>query len=110
MTDRPTPPSPALRQRVLARDDMVCQLCNRACLTHAEIFGPRGRRSKPLAGRDIKAEAGVLLLIPRAQGGRADISNLVTACRGCSSSKGARDMDGWRAAIIRRYDWEDTRL
>lgn len=112
MTKDPPRPSPATRRGVLARDGMVCQLCDRRCRTRGEIFGHGAHGSRPTAlpGEDPLAEAGVLLLLPRGEGGTLDISNLVTACRGCSSSKGGRTVDRWRAAILRRWDWEETRL
>lgn len=91
---------------------MVCQLCDRTCRTGPEIFGASAAtsRRKALPGEDPMSEAGVLLLVPRGAGGTLDVDNLVTACRGCSSSKGGRTVDLWRAAFLRRWDVEDTRL
>ena len=50
-------------------------------------------------------------LIPRLRGGDDEASNLVTACRSCNSSKGARDLLEWMAlrgvfptlVLLRRY-------
>ena len=50
-------------------------------------------------------------LIPRLRGGEDAADNLVTACRPCNSSKGARDVLEWTAArgrlptlvVLRRY-------
>ena len=50
-------------------------------------------------------------VIPRLRGGDDEPSNLVTACRSCNSSKGARDLLEWMAlrnefptlVLLRRY-------
>ena len=50
-------------------------------------------------------------LVPRLAGGPDDANNLIPACRGCNSSKGARDVMAWhvrkarrpRRAVVRRY-------
>ena len=50
-------------------------------------------------------------LIPQLRGGEDDASNLVTACRSCNSSKGAKDLLEWATSrgelptlvLLRRY-------
>lgn len=64
-----------IRERIFARDDFTCRYC-----------GARG----------IAMECDHV--IPVAQGGAHDDSNLVTACRDCNRSKGARTPEQWRGA------------
>jgi uncharacterized membrane protein YoaK (UPF0700 family) len=83
---RRIPISPAIRRRVYARDCYTCVYCGR-----------RGRR--------------LLLTIdhvfPVALGGTNDIGNLVTACRACNLTKGARFLDesGLRRFAEERRGW-----
>jgi len=63
------------RQRIFTRDDSTCQYC-----------GARG----------VALECDHV--IPVAEGGSNDDSNLVTACRDCNRAKGARTPEQWRGA------------
>jgi 5-methylcytosine-specific restriction endonuclease McrA len=80
------PVPPAIRRQIYARDRYTCVYCGR-----------RGRR--------------LLLSIdhvfPVALGGTNDVGNLVTACRACNLTKGARLLDtaGLRRFTQERHAW-----
>lgn len=44
-------------------------------------------------------------LIPRSAGGDNGATNLITACRTCNSSRGARPLVEWLAVVISRFEW-----
>ena len=60
----------ALRQQVLERDDYVCVYCN----------GANGEATT------------VDHVVPKAQGGTDELSNLVAACLKCNARKGAQSL------------------
>ena len=62
-----------IRQQVFIRDDLVCQYC--------------GVIADPAECDHV---------IPVADGGSHELSNLVTACRPCNRSKGARSPKDWK--------------
>lgn len=71
-----------LREQILARDGHACVYCG-ATDTDFDIDH----------------------VLPRSRGGLNTPENLVTACRTCNRSKGARTPDEWRAA---RPSWRTT--
>lgn len=70
---------PSLRTAVFERDDYTCQYC-----------GARPRLLTLYRAGKKHTTLHVDHMIPRAHGGRDDITNLVTACRGCNMAKGHR--------------------
>ena len=63
----------AIRSEVYARDDYTCRYC-----------GTRGER--------LECDH----VVPVSRGGETTLENLVTACRPCNRSKGAKPLDQWR--------------
>lgn len=64
------------RYAVYAADDCACIYCGRAC--------GRPGSGLPLATLDH--------VTPHIEGGTNDVTNLVTACRSCNSSRGAKSV------------------
>ncbi|WP_347271652.1 HNH endonuclease [Rhizorhabdus histidinilytica] len=64
----------AIRKTVFARDDFTCRYC-----------GVRGAR--------MECDH----VIPYSAGGQTTLDNLVTACRSCNRSKGAKSLEEWAA-------------
>jgi hypothetical protein len=85
-TSRRVPIPAAIRRQVYARDGFRCVYCG------------RGGRSLRLTIDHV---------YPVALGGTNDIANLVTACRACNLTKGARLMNdaGLRRYANERRDW-----
>jgi 5-methylcytosine-specific restriction endonuclease McrA len=72
---------PKTRQRILCRDLHECRYC--------------GARDEPLTIDHIW---------PAAYGGSDDDDNLLTCCKTCNSSKGAKTLAGWKGTPGRQYD------
>jgi hypothetical protein len=70
--DLASPDWPPLRAAVFERDDYTCRYC--------------GKRGTPLECDHVT---------PVSKGGKTDESNLVTACRSCNRSKGAKTLEEW---------------
>lgn len=67
-----------IRLAIYLRDDFKCAYCRRK-----------------LTGSRCPFDLTLDHLMPRALGGDHSIKNLVTACRSCNSSKGARSYTTW---------------
>lgn len=67
---------PSLRTAVFERDDYTCQYC-----------GARPRLLTLYRAGKKHTTLHVDHMIPRVRGGKDDIKNLVTACRGCNMAK-----------------------
>jgi 5-methylcytosine-specific restriction endonuclease McrA len=103
-------PSEKVRNAIFLRDRLVCQLCGCACRNHEDLHERRGANWRPRQGADLTKAAGVLLLVPRAQGGAFTPDNLVTACKSCCSRKADSAMDAYQARVVSASDWEEIRL
>lgn len=103
-------PSEKVRNAIFLRDRLICQLCGCVCRTHEDLHERHRASWRPRPGADLTKAAGVLLLVPRAQGGDFTRENLVTACKRCSSRKADSAMDAYQMRVIAASDWEETRL